>query len=313
MRLLTQGLRRALWLSTPDRRTHKTADASNTPKPTRKPARPARRKRRTLPRPDRRAIAAIAVIAVLAPVGVYGWRAHQAGTFVRWWREAGIAYSQATTRIGFAIADVTVEGRGRTTPDSILKALSVRRGDPILDVDLAAAGARIAQLPWIESAVVRRRLPGHLHITLVEREPFALWQRDGKLELIDPKGTVIPGQDPGSFSDLPVVVGEGAADRAYGLLLTLATQPALYQRVRAVSWIGNRRWTVRIDDEIDVHLPESDPRAAWDRLAELDRDHGVLARDVVAVDLRVPDQLVVRVAPGAMPPPPKPTRRGQDT
>lgn len=285
----------------------------NASKAARKPARATRRKRRVLPRLGRRSIVAMALFAVLVPAGVQGWHAHQAGTFVRWWREAGLAYSSATTRAGFAVADVTVEGRGRTEPSALLEALSVRRGDPILDVDLAAAGARIARLPWIESAVVRRRLPGQLHITLVEREPFALWQRDGKLELIDPKGTVIRGQDPASFSDLPVVVGDGAADRAYGLLLTLATQPALYDRVRAVSWIGNRRWTVRLDDEIDVHLPEADPRAAWDRLAELDRDHGVLSRDVVAVDLRVPDQLVVRVAPGAMPPPPKPTRRGQDT
>ena len=83
----------------------------------------------------------------------------------------------------------------------------------------------------------------------------------------------------------------------------LAREPDLLARVRALTWVGDRRWTVRLDDlqggGIDVQLPESGAAAAWTQLAVMERDHGVLRREVTTVDLRIPNQLIVRVPPGA--------------
>jgi len=44
-----------------------------------------------------------------------------------------------------------------------------------------------------------------------------------------------------------------------------------------------------------VKLPETDAAAAWARLAAMDRESALLARDVVSVDLRLPDRMIVRV------------------
>ena len=46
-------------------------------------------------------------------------------------------------------------------------------------------------------------------------------------------------------------------------------------------------------------MPETDPAGAWVQLARLEREHGLLGRDVVAIDLRLPGRLVVRTAPDA--------------
>jgi cell division protein FtsQ len=56
---------------------------------------------------------------------------------------------------------------------------------------------------------------------------------------------------------------------------------------------------VRLDDVIDIHLPMDDPAGAWAKLAIMNRRHAVLGRDVTAIDLRLPDRMVVRMAPGA--------------
>ena len=65
----------------------------------------------------------------------------------------------------------------------------------------------------------------------------------------------------------------------------------------------NLRWP-------DVRLPEKNIATALDRLEEFQREHALFDRDVIAVDLRVPDRLIVRVNPNAAIPA---KARGKDT
>jgi cell division protein FtsQ len=141
---------------------------------------------------------------------------------------------------------------------------------------------------------------------------MALWQHGGKIELIDRTGTVIPVNRLDRFAKLPLVVGDDAAAHAADLLAMLATQPALAARVTAAIRVGGRRWNLRLDNTIDLLLPAEDPAAAWADLARLQRDSAILQRDVQAIDMRLPDRLVVRVAPE----PPKeapPAKKGRQT
>jgi cell division protein FtsQ len=50
-----------------------------------------------------------------------------------------------------------------------------------------------------------------------------------------------------------------------------------------------------------VRLPEVEPAKAIAQLAKIEREHGLLDKDVITIDLRLPDRLVVRTAPGTMP------------
>ena len=72
--------------------------------------------------------------------------------------------------------------------------------------------------------------------------------------------------------------------------------------------VGGRRWNLRVDDVIDVLLPEESAAAAWSRLAELERANALLKRDVQTVDLRLPDRLVLRVN-GVPPREPAPAKK----
>jgi cell division protein FtsQ len=203
----------------------------------------------------------------------------------------------ATAALGFKVTDIRVEGRATTDRQTILAALGARPGTPILAVDPVRAKQQLERLPWVRSAVIERRLPDTLYVRLVEREPLALWQHGGKIELIDRTGAVIPVTRLDRFAKLPLVVGEDAANHAAGLLAMLATEPDLASRVTAAVRVGGRRWNLRIDNAIDILLPADEPAAAWADLARLDRSSALLKRDVRAVDMRLPDRLVVRLAP----------------
>lgn len=204
---------------------------------------------------------------------------------------------EASAVLGLRVADIRVEGRETTDSETILQALGARPGTPILAVDPMHAKQQLEALPWVRSAVIERRLPDTITVRLVEREPMALWQHGGKIELIDRSGAVIPVTRLDRFAKLPIVVGEDAAGHAAELLAMLAGEPELATRVTAAVHVGGRRWNLRLDNLIDVLLPSDDPAAAWADLARLQRDGAILKRDVQSIDMRLPDRLVVRVAP----------------
>ena len=53
---------------------------------------------------------------------------------------------------------------------------------------------------------------------------------------------------------------------------------------------------------VSVRLPEANADTAWAELARIQREHGVLERDLATIDLRLPDRLVVRTLPDALRP-----------
>jgi cell division protein FtsQ len=205
----------------------------------------------------------------------------------------------ATASLGLVVTDIEVEGRVTTDPATIMAALGAVRGTPILAVNPSRAKEKLEALPWVRSAAIERRLPGTIYVRLVERRPLAVWQHDGKMQLIGRDGSVIPVADLGRFASLPTVVGGDAAGQACALIDMLDTRPDLAARVSAAIRVGGRRWNLRIDRAIDVMLPEGDPIGAWDRLADLERTTALLKRDVQAVDMRLGDRVVIRTS--AMP------------
>jgi cell division protein FtsQ len=205
---------------------------------------------------------------------------------------------------GLVVRHVLVEGRRRTPPETLRAALDLRVGMPLFAVDTAAAKDRLEALAWVERASVARMLPDTVQVRLVERQPLALWQRDGRFEVVDRAGTVIEGalhDATENYSHLRVLVGDDAPQGAAALFALLSTEPALSARVTAATRVGGRRWNLHLDNQVEVLLPERDVLGAWRLLAEKERDAGLLERAVSVIDLRfLPERLRLRLDPAAL-------------
>lgn len=235
--------------------------------------------------------AVLLAVTGLAGGGLWMWQSGWAAETVAKTRWSVIA---ATVDLGFRVENVLVLGRHETPRDELLRAVRLSRGAPILAFDPDAAKQRIEALPWVRAATVQRRLPDTVFLQVVERRPLAIWQDRGRFALIDYDGKVIIDRELDRFAGLPLVVGDDAPAHAAQLLEMLWNQPELMARVKAAVRVGGRRWNVRLDNGIDVRLPEDNPAAAWARLATYERTHHVLAKDVGVLDLRLPDRLIVQ-------------------
>lgn len=198
--------------------------------------------------------------------------------------------------VGFRITSIAMAGQRRLTREDILEIAGVTGRSSLLFLDAAEARTRLKANPWIADATVLKLYPGRLHIAVTERDAFALWQRDGKVEVIADDGAVVEPYADQSFAKLPLVVGVGAAARAKDFLALLDGYPAIRGQVHAAVLVAERRWNVMLRNGIEVRLPEADPVAALDTLVRLDRDDKILSRDLAAIDLRLPDRVTVQLS-----------------
>ena len=198
--------------------------------------------------------------------------------------------------IGFGIEDVAIAGQKETSEIAVLEKLDA--GGSLIAFNAKKAQQRLAELPWVEHAVVRKFYPSRLSVEITERKPFALWQRDGNVTVIDRSGTTIVPLEEGRFARLPLMVGGGANQTAPDLLGDLLAEPSIVAQLRAAVRVADRRWDLHLDNGVTVKLPEKNVRKALATLVKLDADDRLLARDVVVVDMRLPDRVTVRLPEG---------------
>ena len=197
---------------------------------------------------------------------------------------------------GFGIDDVQISGESETAELAVLEKLEL--GGSLVWFDVEEAQDRIAELPWVERAVVRKYYPSTLTVEIAERTPFALWQRDGEVFVIDASGVEIVPLKDARFAKLPFMVGATANEKAAQFFLEILAEPSIADQMRAAVLVAGRRWDLHLENGVTVKLPERDMRQALAQLVKLNEERQLLARDVIVVDLRLPDRITVRLPEG---------------
>jgi cell division protein FtsQ len=195
---------------------------------------------------------------------------------------------------GFKVAAVHLQGASKASEADILAATGLRQGQPIFGLDLDAVRANVEHVGWVKSAKVVRLLPDTLVVAVEERRMLAVWQHAGRTQVVDAEGNVVPEADPGRFSTLPLVVGDGADKAAADILPAITSRPRLAQRVEAVVRVDDRRWDLRLKDGGLIQLPAAGEEAALIRLDQLDDKSRILELGFARIDLRDPEMVAVR-------------------
>lgn len=214
---------------------------------------------------------------------------------------AGLPFRAAATHVteslvlaaGLRVGSIVIEGDDGIPDADVIDALSPFKNVPLPFFDVAEAREKLMAIPRVRSATVMKLYPNTLHLKIEEREPFALWQRAGKMAVIDRDGRIVRSAPDGSQTALPLFVGEGANVSAHTFQQALNDTPSVKARVKAAVRVADRRWTLKLDNGVDVRLPETGAAEALATLAKMMRQPRFFDQPIASIDLRLADRVTL--------------------
>ncbi len=211
---------------------------------------------------------------------------------------AGTGIGEAIGRAGFRVERVEIKGANRVPRLQIYNVALDQPSDAMPLVDLDATRERLMRFGWVKEARVSRRLPDTLVVDIVERTPAAIWQNNRKLALIDGEGVVLDKVDLSAMPDLPLLIGPQANARVGDLARLMSAAPSLQPMLAGATWIGSRRWDLRLQSGEIIALPEGEESAsqALSRFVRVDKQMQLLGKGYERIDMRDPRQVTLDVS-----------------
>ncbi|MEC9441156.1 MAG: FtsQ-type POTRA domain-containing protein [Myxococcota bacterium] len=207
----------------------------------------------------------------------------------------------------FNIKTIEIEGAKFVDREALLLQGGIAPGVNIFDIDLQHVAIRLEEHPWVASAKVTRKLPGHVTMTVVEHQPAAIMMDEGSFLLLDANGAYFKELEPRDpvqeiFKHLPLLSGltkpllESGDEEAQGLAREAITVSHLWMEMGL-----NERAAldhVHADPVLGLSLIVGDQgmevRLGWgrwkERLERYNVVHGSLAERGVDVEYILIDQ-----------------------
>ena len=228
--------------------------------------------------------------------GAFAYSAVRGGAYENFIQTAGTPGDLLARAIGMGVDTVTISGISELKEKEILAYAGVKARNSLPYLDAEGMRMRLRSVPMIRDAEVRKLYPSRLAITVVERQPYALWQKDGKISIVSADGVPIDAMHDERYASLPLIVGDAANERLDQYRKIIEAAGELTPRIKAGALVSKRRWSIYTTENVEVRLPEIEPEAAMQRLARMQRDYRILDKDIVALDLRVPGRVEVQLS-----------------
>lgn len=210
-------------------------------------------------------------------------------------------FESSQKKSNMVLESILLDGHKYTPKEEIIAAVTgsdvegkVHIGYPILEIDLWKIKANLEKLTWVKHASVTRQLPSTLSISMVERQPMALWQNNGKVTLIDSDGEIINEPDLKNFSNLIILVGNNVPYHASHFLKFISSTPAIADMIASGSLVNGRHWNVKLKNGILIKLPEDNPEKSWEDLVKQQQKNKILESNIKVIDLRIEKKMFVK-------------------
>jgi len=199
-----------------------------------------------------------------------------------------------TTKLGLYPIQTSIVGTSKADISSIINMIDLA-SESILSISTRKLREEIIKLPWVSEVYIKRNYPNKININVYESTPYALWKNASGTYVVDKNGSTITDKTSEYEDSLLLLIGKQANKRGIELISFLEETP-LNHLILSATLVTNRRWNLMTKDGVIIKLPEIDPIKALTKIAELHTSNKLLDRDILAVDLRVPGKVFIRLS-----------------
>lgn len=216
-----------------------------------------------------------------------------------------------SARNGLALQEVHLSGNRFVSDQKILNISDIYPNKPIVLTSPSKIMDRLqAHNGWFDRVAVRRVLPSRIDIEVIEKSPSALWRhpKRSQARLIATDGSLISLSKNDNFSpeiiniinSLPQISGDNPTIPTLWsqLRLKLSHFPHIMNNVLSANLVGSRRWNLVLRSGEIIKLPENIVGGVYEKLKILDnlqREHSILSRGLLFIDLRFNSYILVRL------------------
>lgn len=206
----------------------------------------------------------------------------------------------------FDVTKVEYEGQARLSNDELIRLSGLEAGGNIFGVDLVRTCDRLGRSPWVKEVTVRRLLPSRIRVEVVERVPAVLAKANGELYLASRDGVALDYATDADRGTLPVVsgiaIGKDGAEEGAELKVAAALELADFlSKSKFASSEDSAE--IKVDDPssvvlmfngLEIRLGRGGYEDKFKRLAEVEPDIRRRQIEVMYIDLRFPDKVVIK-------------------
>ena len=201
----------------------------------------------------------------------------------------------------FQVTGMTVTGASAPVEAALRAMLPQEWPVGSFGLDLPALRAEIETLDAVARAELRVGADRLLAVEVTERSPAAVWRYGDGLVMLDAEGHRVARLLVRSArQDLPLLAGAGAERAVPEALALIAAAAPLRSDLIGLMRMGERRWDLVLTDDRRILLPETGAVAALERVLAQDAAQELLSRDIVQVDMRLPQRPTVRMSEAAV-------------
>lgn len=151
-----------------------------------------------------------------------------------------------------SVRTIDVAGNSVVPAEEILAAAALSEGQPLMQVDTAAAAQRVSMIPRIATVRVKREYPSTITVSVVERVAVVFTERDGQKYLMDKLGFEFAQQDPPPGLAELRTANPGSGDPSTRAALTVMGEVPPYVRDQIAA--------IEVDSPVDIVLRLKDKR-----------------------------------------------------
>lgn len=203
----------------------------------------------------------------LPQLPAWPWRQLGAGALVL--AALGVTAWGAALALDRPIRQVLVHGPfERVSVLQVEAALGDLREQGFLGVELDDVRARIVAIDWVDDAVVRRRWPAEVEITVIEQVPAARWRERG---LLNTRGELFVRDSRHVPADLPHLSGPEDSEQlvARRYLDARARLATVGLGLRAVELDARGAWRMELSNGFELRLGRESFDARLDRFVRV--------------------------------------------
>ena len=176
----------------------------------------------------------------------------------------------------------------------ILKYFDSYKGKSIFLIPLKKISNEIHENKWVKNIYIKSNYKNILNVTIKEELPLGIYNNNNQRILFSNDLVVLDILDNNSkFNNLITFYGSKSLNNSKKLFLNLENN--FKQFVESATYIGNRRWNLKLKNQIILKLPENNINQALKNYKNIYANFSNTdLKDIESIDLRIKNKAIIK-------------------